>query len=135
MKMAVTTTGTKLDSAIEPRFGHCAYFALVDTESGAFEAKTNPFRDVADGAGLQAAQWVVDQGVSVLLTGHCGPKSAAVLDNADIRVVENVAGTVREALARYTPAGQGRGRGYGRGCGQGRGQGRGYGLSGSRSTA
>jgi predicted Fe-Mo cluster-binding NifX family protein len=150
MKIAITSTGTELDSAVEPRFGRCAYFALVDTESGAFEAKANPFHDAAGGAGIQAAQWVVDQGVSALLTGHCGPKSVAVLDDADIRVVEDVAGTVREAVARYTQtagqaasrpelepfprsqsegggpgAGQGRGRGYGPGAGQGRGQGRG----------
>ena len=87
-----------------------------------------------------------------MLTGHCGPKSVAVLDDADIRVVEDVAGTVREAVARYTQTasqavarpeleplprgqsdgggpgtGQGRGRGYGPGVGQGRGQGRGCG--------
>ncbi|MDV7391516.1 NifB/NifX family molybdenum-iron cluster-binding protein, partial [Arthrospira platensis SPKY1] len=91
---------------MEPRFGRCPYFALVDTESGAFEARANPFRDAAGGAGVQAAQWVVDQGVSALLTGRCGPKAAAVLDDADIRVVEDVAGTVREVVARYTPAGQ-----------------------------
>jgi predicted Fe-Mo cluster-binding NifX family protein len=162
MKIAITSTGTELDSAVEPRFDRCPYFALVDTESGTFEAKANLFRDAAGGAGIQAAQWVVDQGVSALLTGHCGPKSVAVLDDADIRVVEDVAGTVREAVVRYTqtagqavshpelepfPRGQsegsgpgvGQGRGWGcgpgagRGCG--RGQGRGYGLGGGRSTA
>jgi predicted Fe-Mo cluster-binding NifX family protein len=139
MKIAITSTGTEMDSAVEPRFGRCAYFALVDTESGAFEAKANPFRDAAGGAGIQAAQWVVDQGVSALLTGHCGPKSVAVLDDADIWVVEDVAGTVREAVARYTPADQAiahpeleplpRGQSYdgGLGAGQGRGLGRGYG--------
>ena len=139
MKIAITSTGTELDSAVEPRFGRCAYFALIDTESGAFEAKANPFRDAAGGAGIQAAQWVVDQGVGALLTGHCGPKSVAVLDDADIRVVEDVAGTVREAVARYTQAGQAvarpeleplpRGQRYGGGpgAGQGRGLGRGYG--------
>ena len=140
MKIAITSTGTAFDSAVEPRFGRCPYFALVDTESGAFEAKTNPFRDAASGAGIQAAQWVVDQGVGALLTGHCGPKAAAVLDDADIRIVEEVAGTVREAATRYSHEGQAvarseaeplsRGQGYGGGpgAGQGRGLGRGYGL-------
>jgi len=45
MKIAITSTGTEWDSAVEPRFGCCAYFALVDTESGAFEAKANPFHE------------------------------------------------------------------------------------------
>lgn len=161
MKIAITSTGTEWDSAVEPRFGRCACFVLVDTENGAFEAKANPFRDAAGGAGIQAAQWVVDQGVSALLTGHCGLKSVAVFDDAGIRVVEDVAGTVREAVARYAPAGRavaqpaieprprdqdygggpgvgqgrgrGQGRGQGRGCGQGRGQGRGCGQGRSQS--
>lgn len=140
MKIAITSTGTELDSAVEPRFGRCPYFALVDTESGHFEAKANPFRDAVGGAAIQAAQWVVDQGVGALLTGWCGLKAATVLDDADIRVVEDVAGTVREAVVRYTPAGQAvahpelepppRGQGYGGGlgAGQGRGWGRGYGA-------
>lgn len=139
MKIAITSTGTAFDSAVEHRFGRCPYFALVDTESGVFEAKANPFRDAASGAGIQAAQWVVDQGVGALLTGHCGPKAAAVLDDADIRIVEDVAGTVREAATHYSHEGQAvarsgiepllRGQGYGGGpgAGQGRGLGRGYG--------
>jgi len=147
MKIAITSTGTELDSTVEPRFGRCPYFALVDTETGGFEAKANPFRDAAGGAGVQAAQWVADQGVSVLLTGRCGPKAAAVLDDADIRIVEDVMGTVREVSTRYTQesqavtgpeltplprgqaydrvpgAGQGRGQGYGPGAGLGQGWG------------
>jgi predicted Fe-Mo cluster-binding NifX family protein len=136
MKIAITSTGTEFDSAVEPRFGRCLYFALVDTESGAFEAKANPFLDAAGGAGVQAAQWVVDQGVSALLTGGCGPRAAAVLDDADIRIIEDVAGTVREGATRYSYEGQPvtrseiasrlRGQGYGGGFGavQGRGRGR-----------
>jgi predicted Fe-Mo cluster-binding NifX family protein len=106
MKIAITSTGTELDSTVEPRFGRCPYFALVDTETGGFEAKANPFRDAAGGAGVQAAQWVADRGVSVLLTGRCGPKAAAVLDDADIRIVEDVMGTVREVSTRYTQESQ-----------------------------
>jgi predicted Fe-Mo cluster-binding NifX family protein len=138
MKIAITSTGTELDSTVEPRFGRCPYFALVDTETGGFEAKANPFHDAAGGAGVQAAQWVADQGVSALLTGRCGPKAAAVLDDADIRIVEDVAGTVREAATRYSHEGQAvarsgaepfpRGQGYGGGPGAGQGRGRqGYG--------
>jgi predicted Fe-Mo cluster-binding NifX family protein len=106
MKSAVTSAGTGLESAVVPRFGRCACFALVDGESGALEAVPNPFQDGAGGAGTQAAQWVVWQGVGVVLTGHCGPNATAVLDDGGVRGVEGVSGTVREAIERHASAGQ-----------------------------
>jgi predicted Fe-Mo cluster-binding NifX family protein len=105
MKIVATSTGRDLDSALDPRFGRCAYFAVLDSESGALEAIPNPFLDAAGGAGTQAAQWVLDQGAEILLTGQCGPKAAAVLRDAGIRVVEGASGSLREAAApfRTTP--------------------------------
>ena len=157
MKIAISSTGTGLDSTVDPRFGRCAYFALVDQESGALEAVANPFRDSTGGAGTQAAQWAVGQRVAAVLTGHCGPNATAVLNDAGIRVVDGIAGTVREALKGYSgeqptasgPAAQpvlqgarcaggsglGRGRGLGRGPGRGLGRGRGRGRGGGDPSA
>ncbi|NEV63668.1 NifB/NifX family molybdenum-iron cluster-binding protein [Thiorhodococcus minor] len=149
-KILATSTGTELDSAIDPRFGRSPYFALIDQDTGALEAIPNPFLDAASGAGTQAAQWVLEQGVSLLLTGRCGPKAAAVLDGSGVRVVEGASGSVREALERLSaprssvapvaadaPAadqqrlgGAGGRGGMGRGRGQGRGAGRGCGGGG-----
>ena len=146
MKIVITSTGTGLDARVDPRFGRCAYFALVDPESRALEAVANPFQDGTGGAGTQAAQWVVGQGVGALLTGHCGPNATTVLDDAGIRIVEGVSGTVGEAIEHYarneltaTPyttepipqgarCGGGPGLGLGRGPGRGRGPGAGRGL-------
>jgi predicted Fe-Mo cluster-binding NifX family protein len=132
MKIAATSTGPDLDAAIDPRFGRCAYFVILDSESGNLEATPNPFLDAAGGAGTQAAQWILGQDVAVLLTGRCGPKAAAVLHDAGIRMVEGVSGSVREASERFRaedsatsgPQGVGDGRGPGRCRGAGGGQGR-----------
>lgn len=88
MKMAITATGTGLDAAVDPRFGRCACFVLVDRDSGAVETVANPFQDAAGGAGTQTAQWVVNQGVDAVLTGQCGPKATAVIEDAGVRIVE-----------------------------------------------
>jgi predicted Fe-Mo cluster-binding NifX family protein len=152
MKIAVTSSGPDLDASIDPRFGRCPYFALIDTESGASETLTNPFVDAAGGAGTQAAQWVLNHDVYALVTGRCGPKAMMVLGEAGIRVVEGASGKVRDATGliersvlpaaaapaepdrrpgggpgRGRGAGQGRGGGMGRGPGRGRGGGRGFG--------
>lgn len=54
MKIPVSSTGQHLDVPVDPGFGRCAYFAILDTESGVLEATTNPFREAAGGAGTQA---------------------------------------------------------------------------------
>jgi predicted Fe-Mo cluster-binding NifX family protein len=142
MKIAVTSTGTNMDSPVDPRFGRSPYIAFVDIQTGELEALANPFADASGGAGIQAAQLVLDQGAEALLTGHCGPRASAVLSDAGVQVVNGISGTVREAVASYrqtenvstdaaasevdtTPAlpsgrpGGGFGRGLGRGTGGG----------------
>lgn len=140
-KILATSTGADLDAAIDPRFGRSPYFAVFDTGTGALEAIPNPFLDAAGGAGTQAAQWVLDHGVDILVTGRCGPKAAAALEGSGVRVIEGASGSVREAVDGLQrslgekPArsvgpslgGDGR-RGHGGGCGRRHGAGRGAGL-------
>jgi predicted Fe-Mo cluster-binding NifX family protein len=99
MKIAVSATGTGLDSSVDPSFERCAYFVIVDTDSSAAKATANPFREAVDAAQTDAAQWVLAQGVQVLMTGRCGPPAATVLANADICVIEGVFGNVGAVTA------------------------------------
>jgi predicted Fe-Mo cluster-binding NifX family protein len=101
MKIAVTSTGTSMDSPVDPRFGRSPYIAFVDIQTGELEALANPFADASGGAGIQAAQLVLDHGAGALLTGHCGPKASAVLGDAGVQVVNGISGTVQEAVASY----------------------------------
>ncbi|MCJ7594880.1 MAG: dinitrogenase iron-molybdenum cofactor biosynthesis protein, partial [Desulfobacterales bacterium] len=41
MKIAVSSTGNHLDSPIDPRFGRCAYFVIIETDDMGFEAFEN----------------------------------------------------------------------------------------------
>lgn len=102
MKIAVTSTGKSLDAPLDPRFGRAAYILVVDLGTLAFEvidndANVNAFK----GAGIQAASSVSQKGASVLLTGYCGPNAFKTLSAAEIKVVQNLAGTVKEAVALF----------------------------------
>ena len=106
MKIAVTSKGTDLDAQVDPRFGRAAYVLIVDSENLDFEvldnaANVNAFK----GAGIQAATMVHDKGVEALLTGFCGPNAFRTLQAANIKVVSDVSGTVRDALEAFN-AGQ-----------------------------
>jgi len=100
MKIAVTAKGRDLDSQVDPRFGRAAYLILVDTDSLAFEVLDNSENANAfKGAGIQAATSVCDRGVDALLTGFCGPNAFRILSAANINVVNDISGTVRDAVS------------------------------------
>ena len=101
MKIAVTARGDDFDSQVDPRFGRCATFLVVDTESMEFEAAPNANASAGGGAGIQSAQLVADRDVGVVLTGNCGPNAFRTLEAAGIEVIVGVSGTVREAVEQY----------------------------------
>ena len=98
MKIAVSAVRGHLDASVDPRFGRCAYFLIVDTDSMEFEAVENAAATAAGGAGIQAAQNVLEKGVDTLITGNCGPKAFSVLSTGGVKVFLTAGTTVREAL-------------------------------------
>ena len=146
MKVAVSATEPSLDSQVDPRFGRCVYFVLVDTDTMEFEAVENQNAYAGGGAGIQSGQLMVDKGVKTVLTGNCGPNAYRVLSAAGLELITGVSGTVRQAIEQYKsgslkPSGSpnvdshagmgmgggGGGRGMGRGMGGG-GRGMGGGM-------
>jgi len=91
-----------LDDRVDARFGRCAYFLLIDPESLEVEPLENPSASQPSGAGIQAAQFVVEQGVEFVLTGNCGPNAFRTLEAGGVQAVIGVGGTVREAVEQFS---------------------------------
>ncbi|MBN1161025.1 MAG: NifB/NifX family molybdenum-iron cluster-binding protein [Dehalococcoidales bacterium] len=132
MKIIITSTAPNLDAEIDPRFGRCQYFIIVDPDTMQFEALENSSATAGGGAGISAAQSIVDKGIEALLTGNCGPNAYQVLSGAGIKVITGVTGKVKDAVENYKSGklkadsqpnvrahfGSGGGMGGGRGMGQ-----------------
>ena len=131
MKIAVSATEGTIDSQVDPRFGRCGYYIFIDTESGDVEVQENRARISGSGAGIQAAQFIVEQGADGVISGHLGPNAYQVLNAAGLKlyqasglsVQEAVdalkAGTLTELGDATGPSHMGLGRGTGRGMGMG----------------
>lgn len=156
MKIAFTASGPNLSDPIDPRFGRSPYYIFIDPDTMEFEALENPNLASPSGAGIQAAQFVANQGATALLTGSCGPNAFQTLQAAGVDVIVGVSGKIEDAVKQYksgrfqkTPqanvpshfgmegtgamnpgfgSGMGRGMGGGMGRGMGRGIGRGMGY-------
>ena len=141
-KICVTSSGPTLESTVDPRFGRCAYFIIADSETYAFEAVSNEAAMASGGAGVRAAQTVTSMDVDAVLTGSVGPNAFPALQDAGIKILAGVSGTVKAAIENYNndgyqelatpgPSNVGKGQGGpGRGLGMGRGGGRGMGRGG-----
>jgi predicted Fe-Mo cluster-binding NifX family protein len=88
MKIGISATGKDLDSLLDPRFGRCAYFLMVDTDTEEFEAISNPGISAGGGAGIQAAQEITKQGAKEVITGHCGPNAFDVLVAGGVKIYQ-----------------------------------------------
>jgi len=152
MKVCITAGALGLDAPMDPRFGRCPFFVVVDLDSMSENSIPNSNVTASSGAGIQAAQEIAKQGVSALITGNIGPNATQTLSAAKIDVYQHQeGGSVRDVVEKFQrgeltkissasvpvhadqgqgsgPAGQGRGRGSGGGRGAGLGRGGGQGM-------
>ncbi|MGB9629865.1 MAG: NifB/NifX family molybdenum-iron cluster-binding protein [Thermodesulfobacteriota bacterium] len=101
MKIAISSTGKSLDSQMDPRFGRCQYFILVDPETMEFEAFENEGLVAMGGAGVQASQFIAQKGAKVLITGNIGPNAASALSASGIKVYLVSGGTVKGVIEAF----------------------------------
>jgi predicted Fe-Mo cluster-binding NifX family protein len=104
LRVAVSATGESLDSPVDPRFGRCSYFVIFD-ESGGHKAVRNIGQALGNGAGIQAAQQVLDLGVGAVVTGDVGPNAFKVLAVGGVRMYVGCSGTVGSAMDTYRSGG------------------------------
>jgi predicted Fe-Mo cluster-binding NifX family protein len=135
MIIAVSSCGRDLNSQLDPRFGRCSYFLIVNPDDVSFEAFKNESAVLGGGAGIQSAQFLASKGVDAVITGNCGPNAVQTLSAAEIELYSGQTGTVKEVVERFrngkmTPTsvpnvsshfGMGGRGGFGRGRGMGGG--------------
>jgi len=136
MKICITSSGSGLDSLVDPRFGRCPFFIFIDDENEKkFSAVKNPGIDSLRGAGVQSAQTIISQKAEVVITGNIGPNSLEVLNNSGIKIFQAAPeAKIKDALSAFKQnelpemtqsvragfGAPGRGRGLGRDLGRNR---------------
>jgi len=119
VKLTFTVKTQAENAKLERRFGRCPYFLIIDTESGKRTILENPALDSPHGAGTQAAQFLIENNVGVVVSGDFGPNAYSVLDAAGVQIYTADEGPVEKLFADYQDGNLQRatphaGRGHGR---------------------
>ena len=84
MIIAVPMDENKKDVCVS--FGRAPFFLFSNSETGKNEFRTNPAAEASGGAGVTAAQAVVDGGADTLITVRCGENAAEVFKAANVKI-------------------------------------------------
>lgn len=103
IKVAITSTGNSLDSAVSSVFGRAQYFIIADLENGIIKddmAIENPVINEAR-AGNKAAEFISNKKVKALISGALGSNAFNILKQVEIKVYKLESGTVKENLKLF----------------------------------
>jgi predicted Fe-Mo cluster-binding NifX family protein len=102
MKIGIPSTEPNLDGMVENKLGIAAHLLVIETDDMSFEVLKGPSHSSGPGAGVQAISLVMDMGVQVILVGYISPYIANVLAKQGIEIINQVSGSVLEAVTSYT---------------------------------
>ncbi len=88
MKIAVAATGPEKDAAISQQAARTPFFLFFNDKGNFLEAVENPSRDQSRNAGPNAALFLADKGVTLVIAGNIGNKMKQALKEYQIEYTE-----------------------------------------------
>jgi predicted Fe-Mo cluster-binding NifX family protein len=101
MKIAVPVDEKDLNLNVCVSFGRAPYFLIYDADTKESTFIDNLAASSSGGAGIKAAQTIVDNKADVLLTPRCGENAANVLIAADIVLFRTIAASVKDNIDSF----------------------------------
>ncbi|HPG92332.1 MAG TPA: NifB/NifX family molybdenum-iron cluster-binding protein [Clostridia bacterium] len=101
MKIAVPVNDNNTKTEICPSFGRTPFYMIKDTVSNAFDFIVNEAAESIGGAGIKAAQLLLDKNVEIVLTPRCGENSAKVLADASVKLYRTQGNSAMENFDLY----------------------------------
>lgn len=91
MKIALPLQDNNENSLVDIRFGRAAYFGIFDDSNQAWEFVSNSQNtQAAQGAGIQAAQHVINADANILIAANVGPKAILALQSAGLETFQSL---------------------------------------------
>lgn len=102
MKIALPVENDHMETQICPSFGRAPFFLIFDTETQSASFIDNSAAASQGGAGIKAAQIIIDNKVDALLTPRCGRNAADVFIPAGIKLYKTAAALASENIKAFS---------------------------------
>lgn len=102
MKILITSKGDSLDSLFDQRFARADYLLIIDDNTkNIIESKKNPWIQMAHGVGVKAANFVINEGIDIVISGSFGPNAYEILKEGNCKLYTSEKETIKETLDAY----------------------------------
>lgn len=101
MKIAIPVNNNSIESGVSESFGRAPYFLIYDTESNESAFLENSAAASQGGAGIVAAQALVDSNIDTLITPRCGENAADVFNIAKIKIYKIINNSINENIEAF----------------------------------
>ena len=98
MKIGLPANDTDIQSPISDNFGRSLYYLIYDVETEQAVFVENTAAMSQGGAGVKAAQIVVDNSVTKVITPQLGENAFHVLNSADIEIYKSEKGSLEDNI-------------------------------------
>jgi predicted Fe-Mo cluster-binding NifX family protein len=101
MKIAVAISNPEKIYLLSELFGRSSFFLIYDTDDKSENVFTNPFANELGGAGIQAARFLIEKNVGIVITKLIGKNPFRFLTSANIKVYRCNEETANEAFRLF----------------------------------
>lgn len=101
MKIAISSFGKSTTDLLNKRFGRCEYFQIYDNENNQVKVIENEGLKAGGGAGIAAAQQLVDENIDTLITGNLGPNAFEIIEKSKISAYKSDEILVEDVLEKF----------------------------------
>lgn len=98
MIIAIPVNDKDLKSNIYKSFGRSPFFLIYNTETNESEFIKNDAIKSTGGAGIKAAQTIIDNKANVLLTFRCGQNAANLLKSTGIKLFKSTTNSIESNI-------------------------------------
>ena len=98
MIIGIPVEDNSMNGNVSDNFGRTKYFLVFDDKNEEARFLENSAANSQGGAGIEAAQILVDQNIDSLITPRCGKNAADVLKSANITIYKSTSNSIKENL-------------------------------------
>lgn len=101
MIIGIPVDKDSMEGNVSTHFGRTDFFLIYNTETEESNFLVNTAANSAGGAGIKAAQLIVDNKVEALISPRLGQNAAEVINSQNIKLYQTIEGTIEENIKAF----------------------------------